>query len=133
MLTDCGEPSCYREARQRADKVQWDLAMKSEMDSLHKNGTRELVPLPTGKKVLPCKWVYRLKVTPSEKPRHKARLVAKGFKQEYGVDFDEIFSPVVKMTTLRTVLALVAPMSRRHFFMVIYMKRFLCSSQKVLQ
>ena len=80
----------------------------SEMDSLKKNGTWDLVPLPNGKKVLPCKWVYRLKEIPNARPRYKARLVAKGFKQEYGVDIDEIFSPVVKMTTLRTVLALVA-------------------------
>ena len=58
---------------------------------------------------MPCKWVYKLKVTSDNaKPKYKARLVAKGFKQEKGVDFDEIFSPVVKMTTLCTVLALVA-------------------------
>ena len=82
--------------------------IKSEMDSLKKNQTWDLVQLPVGKTVLPCKWVYRLKVTPGAKTTHKARLVAKGFKQEYGVDFDEIFSPVVKMTTLRTLLALVA-------------------------
>ena len=64
--------------------------------------------MPAGKTILPCKWVYWLKVTPNAKTTHKARLVAKGFKQEHGVDFDEIFSPVVKMTTLQTLLALVA-------------------------
>ena len=79
------------------------------MQSLEKNQTRNLVQLPAGQKVLSCKWVYRLKITPGDaKPKYKARLVAKVFKQEKGVDFDEIFSPVVKMTTLRTVLALVA-------------------------
>ena len=57
--------------------------------------------LPAGQKVLPCKWVYRLKITPGDaKPKYKAILVANEFKQEKGVDFDEIFSPVVKMTTL---------------------------------
>ena len=82
--------------------------MKLEMDNLKKNQTWDLVQLPNGKNALPCKWVYRLKIIVDAKPRHKARLVAKGFKQEYGVDFDEIFSRVVKMTTLRTLLALVA-------------------------
>ena len=56
-----------------------------------------------------CKWVYRLKETSySITPKYKARLVAKGFRQEYGVDFDEIFSPVVKMTTLHFMLGVVA-------------------------
>ena len=83
--------------------------MASEMDSIEKNQTWELVPLPQGKSALPCKWVYKLKFTSDNaKPKYKARLVAKEFKQEKGVDFDEIFSPVVKMTTLRSVLALVA-------------------------
>ena len=63
----------------------------------------------TGKRILPCKWIYKLKVTDSvSKRRYKARLVAKGFRQQEGVDFEEIFSPVVKMTTLWCVLALVA-------------------------
>ena len=83
--------------------------MQSEMDLLHKNSTWELVHLPAGKRILPCKWIYKLKVTDSaSKPRYKAKLVAKGFRQQEGVDFEEIFSPVVKMTTLRCVLALVA-------------------------
>ena len=50
-----------------------------------------------------------MKITPNDdKPKYKARLVAKGFKQQQGVDFDEIFSPFVKMATLQCVLALVA-------------------------
>ena len=65
--------------------------------------------LPAGKRALPCKWVYKMKDTTNEgKPKYKARLVAKGFRQQQGVDFEEIFSPIVKMTTLRCVLALVA-------------------------
>ena len=63
--------------------------------------------MPKGKKALPCKWVYKWKFA-SNVGTYKARLVAKGFKQEYGIDFEEIFSPVVKMTTLRVFLGLVA-------------------------
>ena len=101
MSTDCKEPSCYKEAMLRDDKLKWEKAMQLEMDSLHKNSTRELVHLPVGKRVLPCKWVYKLKVTNNEsKSKYKARLVVKGFKQQQGIDFEEIFSPIDKMTTL---------------------------------
>ena len=78
------------------------------MDSLRKNDTWDLVSLPREKHVLPCKWVFTMKVTGDAVPKYKVQLVAKGFKQEKSVDFDEIFSPVVKMTTLRCVLGLVA-------------------------
>ena len=109
LVTDCDEPSCYEDALSREDKKKWQNAMKNEMDSLLSNDTWELVPLPEGKKPLPNKWVFKQKITPENAvPKYKARLVAKGFKQQRGVDFEEIFSPVVKMTTLRTVLGLVA-------------------------
>ncbi|MCO5582462.1 hypothetical protein L7F22_036358 [Adiantum nelumboides] len=83
--------------------------MKSKFDLLHKNVTWDLVSLPSDKTALPCKWVYKLKVIANDgKPKYKARIVAKGFKQQKGIDFDEIFSHVVNMTTLRCALALVA-------------------------
>ena len=79
------------------------------MHSIRANKTWDLVDLPKNRHALPCKWVYRLKETSkSTTLKYKARLVAKGFRQEYGVDFDEIFSPVVKMTTLRFMLGVVA-------------------------
>ena len=91
------------------DSVKWEQAMQSEYNSIVANETWDLVELPKGKNALPCKWVYKKKYTAEDpEPKYKARLVAKGFKQQKGVDFDEIFSPVVKMTTLRTMLGLVA-------------------------
>lgn len=108
MLTDRGEPSCYKEAMQRTDSKKWYKAMLSEMESLEKNHTWDLVVLPKGHKALPCKWVYKKKHMTDASSKYKARLVAKGYKQKHGVDFDEIFSPVMKLTALRIVLALVA-------------------------
>ena len=53
------------------------------------------------------KWVYRLKEEDGGKKRYKARLVVKGFAQKKGKDIDEIFFPVVKMTSIRTILSIV--------------------------
>jgi ATP-binding cassette subfamily B (MDR/TAP) protein 1 len=64
--------------------------------------------LPAGKTTLKNKWVYRLKEEDGGKQRYKARLVVKGFAQKKGIYFDEIFSPVVKMTSIKTILSLVA-------------------------
>jgi ATP-binding cassette subfamily B (MDR/TAP) protein 1 len=83
--------------------------MESEMNSIRANETWDLVELPRNQKALPCRWVFRLKQVPdSSGPKYKVRIVAKGFRKEYGVDFDEVFSPVVKMTTLRFLLGVVA-------------------------
>ena len=77
--------------------------MESEMHSIQANKTWDLVELPKNRRAL------RLKETSdSTNPKYKARLVAKGFRQEYGVNFDEIFSPVVKMTTLLFMLVVMA-------------------------
>ena len=107
MLTDAGEPSCYKEAMLASGHAKWEHAMQSELDSIHKNGTWDFVTLPKDRKVLPCKWVYKYKYTSNKtSPKYKARLVAKAYKQEQGVDFDQIFSPIVKVTTLCMLLAL---------------------------
>ena len=83
-------------------------AMQEEMNSLQKKKTYELVELPKGKKALRNKWVFKLKKDSEKLVKYKARLVVKGFSQKHGVDFDEIFSPVVKMSSIQLVLGLVA-------------------------
>ena len=82
--------------------------MNGEMDSLVNNKTWDLVHFPTGKRALHNKWVYRLKEEVGGKKRYKARLVLKVFAQKKGIDFDEIFSPVVKMTSILNILSIVA-------------------------
>ncbi|GAA0167895.1 transmembrane signal receptor [Lithospermum erythrorhizon] len=82
-------------------------AMSDEYTSLVQNNTWELVPLTNGHNLIGSKWVYKVKLNPdSSISRYKARLVAQGFKQQYGLDFDQTFSPVVKPATIRTVLTI---------------------------
>jgi acyl-CoA reductase-like NAD-dependent aldehyde dehydrogenase len=66
------------------------------------------ITMPARKRALQNKWVYKLKEEYGGKNRYKARLVVKGFAQKKGIYFDEIFSPVVKMTSIRTILSLVS-------------------------
>ena len=79
LLTDCGEPKCYDETLQDENSSNWELVMKDEMDSLLGNQTWELTDLPTGKKALHNKWIYRIKNEHDGSKRYKARLVVKGF------------------------------------------------------
>ncbi|KAM1784958.1 hypothetical protein ACFX12_037917 [Malus domestica] len=100
------EPSSYK----TASKIpEWQVAMQDEIHALEAQQTWTLVPLPVGKNLVGCKWVYRLKKNPNGSiARYKARLVAKGYSQEEGIDYTETFSPVVKPTTVRLILALAA-------------------------
>ena len=84
--------------------------MVEEIQSLHKNQTWELVELLERKRAIGCKWLYKKKevVLEKEGEKFKAHLVVKGYSQRKGVDNDEIFSPVVRHTFIRTVLGLVA-------------------------
>ena len=71
--------------------------MKDEYDSLMKNKTWEEVDLPSNRKLLNCKWVFKIKLDKEGNiTRYKARLVAKGYCQEKGIDYNEKFSPIVQ-------------------------------------
>ncbi|GAB2275344.1 hypothetical protein Dimus_039125 [Dionaea muscipula] len=104
------EPVCYNDAVSSNDAKLWKSAMNEEIDSLNKNNTWTLVPRPAKASIIDCKWIYKLKqgISESDPVRYKARLVAKGYSQKEGIDYNEIFSPVVKFKTIRIMLALVA-------------------------
>ncbi|XP_071676767.1 uncharacterized protein [Lolium perenne] len=99
-----GEPDGVREAL--ADP-KWKAAMDEEYMALKSNRTWHLVPSGAGKNVIDCKWVYKVKRrADGSVDRYKAHLVAKGFKQRYGIDYEDTFSPVVKAPTIRLVLSI---------------------------
>jgi len=102
-FTASGEPQTLDEAMHNSD---WKSAMDAEYDALIKNKTWHLVPPRKGVNIIDCKWVYKVKhKADGSLDRYKARLVAKGFKQRYGVDYEDTFSPVVKHATIRTILS----------------------------
>ncbi|KAG5674318.1 hypothetical protein PVAND_004295 [Polypedilum vanderplanki] len=111
-------PTSFNEAINRADSKEWQKAMSEELESLNENKTWTLVDLPPGKKVVKSKWVFKLKRESDGKvARYKARLVAKGFTQRYGIDYEETYSPVVRYTSVRLLMALAASKGLRIYQM----------------
>jgi len=81
--------------------------MRAEYASLLENQTFDFVDnVPSDRKVISCKWVFKRKVNPDNSTRFKARLVIRGFEQIGGIDYQETFAPVARLTTLRMILGL---------------------------
>ena len=108
-LSNAAEPVSYQDALSRPDASQWIQAMDEEMDSIHYNGTWNLEDLPSGRRSIGVKWVFKVKRDALNKfQRYKARLVAKGYSQVAGLDFDKTFAPVVRIDSICMLLALAA-------------------------
>lgn len=96
------EPSSYDEA---ARNINWIQAINNETTALKENNTWTECDLPKGRKAISSKWLWKIKYkSTGEIDKYKARLVAKGFSQKEGIDYNEIFSPVVKMSTVRCLI-----------------------------
>ena len=103
-----GNQESFDKALQVEDSIKWEQAMDDEMRSLEKNDTWVLTELPAGKRALLNKWVFRIKTEPDGKRRFKAHLVVKAYSQKKGIDDAQIFSPVVKLTSIRILFSIVA-------------------------
>ena len=83
--------------------------MKEELDALTKNHTWDLVTLPPGQSVVGCKWIYKIKTrSDGSIERYNVRLVPKCFTQEYGIDYEETFVPVTRISSVHALLAVAA-------------------------
>jgi hypothetical protein len=103
FYTSTGEPHSLDEA---LGDQNWRIAMDVEYGALMKNKTWHLVPPKKGSNVIDCKWVWKVKrKADGTLDKYKARLVAKGYKQRFGIDYEDTFSPVIKMATIRIILS----------------------------
>jgi histone deacetylase 1/2 len=104
LLAANGEPNNLEEALGDAN---WKGAMDDEFSALQRNKTWHLVPPEKGRNVIDSKWVFKIKrKADGTLDKYKAQLVAKEYKQRYGIDYEDTFSPVVKAATIRLVLSI---------------------------
>lgn len=106
---ESSEPTTFEEAISSENAKRWREAIKEELNAHDKNKTWRLTSLPRGRSTIGYKWVFKIKGTASENNlRYKARLCVTGFTQKPGIDYEEVFSPVVQYESMRTLLAMAA-------------------------
>jgi hypothetical protein len=106
LTTGDGEPASFAEADQ--DEA-WRSAMRDEIASIKENRTWELTELPNRHHAIGLRWVFKQKKDESGAViKYKVWLVAKGYGQQAGVDFEEVFTPLARMESVRLILALAA-------------------------
>jgi len=119
IATDIFEPKTFTEANNSEGSTEWKKAMNCEMQSLRQSETWPLTVLLDGKSAIVCKWIYKVKTDDKGNvTRHKARLVAQGFIQKFGEHYDEVFTPVARPATLRTLITIVGhqKMVVKHYY-----------------
>jgi len=101
-------PLSFEELKSREDKHLWLKAVHDELESLEENQTWTLIPLPEGKIPIKSKWVFTLKYNgEGQIDRYKARLVVKGCAQREGIDYQDTYAPVARLSSLRILLSIV--------------------------
>lgn len=106
LYVSSDDPVNFYEAEK---EEKWKEAMRTEIHSIEKNHTWELVHIPPHAKKIGVKWVYKTKLNEEGKvEKCKARLVAKRYAQTAGIDYTEVFAPVARWDTIRSLLAVSA-------------------------
>ena len=109
MLLDHDELANYEEAMMSPDSAKCLEAMKSEMRSMYENKVWTLIDLPNDRRAIEIKWIFKRKTdADSSVTIYKARISQKGFRQVQGVDYDESFSLVSMLKSVRIMLAIAA-------------------------
>lgn len=106
---DSPDPMTLSQALSSEKKQEWCVAIERELDSLHKCNAWKLVDRPENRNIVKNKWVFNTKKNgEGEIIQHEARLVAKGFSQQFGVDYEEVYSPIIRHSTMRVLFALAS-------------------------
>ena len=109
MLLDHDEPTNYEEAMVSPDSAKWPEAMKFEMRSMYENKVWTLIGLPNDRRAIEIKWIFKRKTDADSSVNiDKSWFFAKGFRQVQGVDYNEIFSTVAMLKSVRIMLAIAA-------------------------
>ena len=104
------DPRTIQEAMARDDADHWRQAIDEELNQLEQQETWSIVPIDKKKKnIISMKWVFKTKRNQNgDVERFKARLVARGFKQQYGIDYTETFTPTSRFESLRLLISISA-------------------------
>ncbi|KAJ0847396.1 putative RNA-directed DNA polymerase [Helianthus annuus] len=106
LFSSSGDPTTYVEA---AKDSKWIQAMEKEIAAIEQNKTWELVEAPANVTPIGVKWLFKTKLNEKgEVDKYKARLVVKGYAQQKGIDYNEVFAPVARWDTIRTMLGVAA-------------------------
>ena len=108
--SDMYTPSTYFDAMRCEDREKWKRAIEVELEAIKRNQVMVEVPrVPAGHKAIGAKWIFKIKYNKDGSvDKYKARLVCQGFRQQQGLDYNETFAPVVRLDSLRLLLALAA-------------------------
>ena len=103
------EPKTYKECLESPQREEWLKAMNEELRSKNDHSVWTMTNLPKNQKAIGSRWIYKIKRDPNGEPdKYKARLVVKGYTQREGIDYTELFSPVARFETIRTILSIAA-------------------------